>query len=245
LTIRSTNEIEHGKLLAKGDVEHIWGWATEAGLKRAQRRAQLIATGAGLSPGTRALEIGCGTGMFTEMFAEYGSSIIAVDISKELLAMAKERNLPEDRIQFIDKRFEDCDIDGPFDTIIGSSVLHHLELPEAYHVIFRLLKPNGIMSFAEPNKLNPQVWAERTFRKFFPRVSPDETAFIRWRLFNTLQEVGFQDIEIIPFDWLHPSVPRPLIKLVSKLGNKLEKLWLLREFSGSLYIKAIRSGDIG
>lgn len=240
---RSNHEIEHGKFLINGDAEKLWGWGTPAGQQRAKRRARLIAKGALLAHGQHVLEIGCGTGMFTEMFATYGSKIIAVDISEDLLDKARARQLPPDRVQWINKRFEDCDIDGPFDAIIGSSVLHHLELPDAFHMIYRLLKPGGLMSFAEPNMLNPQVWAERKFRRLFPQVSPDETAFIRWKLQDTLQEAGFEQIKIAPFDWLHPSIPEPLIKPVLTLGSLFEKAWLLREFSGSLYIKAVRPQD--
>jgi 2-polyprenyl-3-methyl-5-hydroxy-6-metoxy-1,4-benzoquinol methylase len=243
MTSRSNHEIEHGKFLINGDAEKLWGWGSPAGQLRAKRRAHKIAVGARLNPGRRVLEIGCGTGMFTEMFAAYDSFIIAVDISEDLLEIARARNLPPSRVQWMQNRFEDCDIEGPFDAIIGSSVLHHLELPDAFDAIFRLLKPGGLISFAEPNMLNPQVWAERNFRKLFPQVSPDETAFIRWNLRHTLEKVGFEQIEIIPFDWLHPSIPEPLIKSVLKLGSLLEKTWLLREFSGSLYIKAVRPQD--
>jgi 2-polyprenyl-3-methyl-5-hydroxy-6-metoxy-1,4-benzoquinol methylase len=69
-TLRSKHEIEHGKMLAQGDTELLWGWGTPAGRLRAKRRAKLIATGAHLKAEVRALEMGCGTGMFTEMFAE-------------------------------------------------------------------------------------------------------------------------------------------------------------------------------
>jgi hypothetical protein len=88
--------------------------------------------------------------------------------------------------------------------------------------------------------LNPQVFAERKFRRLFPYVSPDETAFIRWMLKKVLQDAGFQNIKIIPFDWLHPSIPHTFIGMVSALGQTLEKIPLLCEFSGSLYIKASR-----
>ena len=76
LTQRAKNEIIHGEMLAQGDTEAIWGWETPAGRLRAERRAGLIAAGAGLRPGVRALEIGCGTGMFTAMFAQTGAQII-------------------------------------------------------------------------------------------------------------------------------------------------------------------------
>ena len=240
MNFRAEHEIEHGKFLAMKDVETIWGWGTPAGQVRARRRAGLIATGAHLQPGIRALEIGCGTGLFTQMFFQTGATIVAVDISKDLLDKAKERNLPADKVIFIEKRFEDCVIDGPFDAVIGSSILHHLEIGEALPKIYDLLKPSGVLSFAEPNMLNPQVFAERKFRGLFPSVSPDETAFVRWRLVRDLREVGFRDIEVIPFDWLHPAIPRSLIGLVGGVGRVLEKIPLLREFSGSVYIKAVR-----
>lgn len=238
---RANHEIAHGKMLAGNDTELIWGWRTPAGQIRAKRRADLIASGAELGRGKRVLEIGCGTGMFTEMFASYGASITAVDISEDLLNKAKSRNLPKDSVYFVKKRFEDCDVEGPFDAVIGSSILHHLDLNEAFPVIFRLLKPNGIMSFAEPNMLNPQVWAERRFRRFFPNVSPDETAFVRWKLIKTLRKAGFSGIQTLPFDWLHPSVPKILIDHISSMGRIFESIPILREFSGSLYIKAIRA----
>jgi 2-polyprenyl-3-methyl-5-hydroxy-6-metoxy-1,4-benzoquinol methylase len=106
MSFRAEHEIEHGKFLAMRDVESIWGWGTPAGQIRARRRAALIASGAELKPGLRALEIGCGTGLFTQMFCQTGASIVAVDISGDLLEKAKERNLPAANVTFIEKRFE-------------------------------------------------------------------------------------------------------------------------------------------
>ena len=240
---RAEHEIHHGELLVCRDTELIWGWGTPAGRVRATRRAQLIERGAGLGPGMQVLEIGCGTGMFTEIFAQTGAHIVAVDISPDLLKKAEARNLPKDKVRFMEKQFEDCDVDGPFDAVIGSSILHHLELEKALQKIFELLKPGGVMSFAEPNMLNPQVFAERKLRKLFPFVSPDETAFVRWTIKNTLQKKGFTGIEIRPFDWLHPSTPRSLIGLVSMMGQTVEAFPCLREFSGSLMIQAVRPFD--
>jgi SAM-dependent methyltransferase len=237
---RAEREIHHGELLANQDTELVWGWGSRAGRVRATRRAELIREGAKLGQNVYTLEIGCGTGMFTEMFSETGARILAVDISPDLLKKADARNLPKDTVRFMEKRFENCDVDGPFDAVVGSSILHHLELEAALRRIYELLKPGGVLSFAEPNMLNPQVFAERKFRKLFPYISPDETAFVRWSLKSALQKAGFSDIEITPFDWLHPSVPQSLIGSVSVMGRALEAIPLLREFSGSLYIRAIR-----
>ena len=235
---RFSNELAHGRYLASGCAEETWGWGTPAGQVRAKRRASLILEGAGIGPSSRVLEIGCGTGIFTAIFTESRASIIAVDLSPDLLAIAAQRNLS--RVRFIQKNFEDCDLDGPFDAVIGSSVLHHLDMERAVPKIFTLLKPGGRLSFAEPNMLNPQVFCERHFRRFFPYTSPDETAFVRARLHRQLRAAGFESVSIQPFDWLHPSVPEGLITTVSKVGRILESAWLVREFAGSLVIRAKR-----
>jgi 2-polyprenyl-3-methyl-5-hydroxy-6-metoxy-1,4-benzoquinol methylase len=240
---RARAEIDHGKRLSLGDPELTWGWGTEAGRLRARRRADLIARGARLAAGMRALEIGCGTGMFTEMFAESRADLVAVDISEELLARARARGIANAR--FLARPFEECDVEGPFDAVIGSSVLHHLAVGESIARIFALLRPGGRLSFAEPNYLNPQVFLERKLRFIKPlfwHVSPDETAFVRWWLGALLAKAGFEDIRITPFDWLHPSTPPGLIRAVLAVGSGLERTPLLREFSGSLHITAGRPG---
>lgn len=247
---RARHEIEHGKRLAASDVETMWGWGTQAGRLRMERRAELIAQGARLAPGLKALEIGCGTGLFTGYFARSGARLIAMDISPDLLTKAKGRRLPEDKVHFLVGCFEDFRfdspafptwMDGPFDAVIGSSVLHHLDLGAALDNIRDLLKLGGRLSFAEPNLLNPQVFIERHFRRFFPYVSPDETAFIRWPLRTLLKRRGFDEITIIPFDWLHPATPPSWIPWVEQFGKIIERSPVLREFSGSLLIRARRS----
>ena len=237
---RSNNEISHGSFLSQGDTERLWGWGTPAGRVRSRRRADLIARAANLTRDAHVLEVGCGTGIFTEYFASTGSKLIAVDISPELLEKARKRNLPADRVLFKESRFEDCDIDGPFDAVIGSSVLHHLDIDSALTKIYNLLKPGGFLCFAEPNAINPQVYFMFRFRQYFPEVSPDENPFMRWRLKDKLIKAGFEVSKITPFDWLHPASPPALIGVIDKMGQLMEKIPLLREFAGSLLIFARR-----
>jgi SAM-dependent methyltransferase len=242
---RAQHEIVHGKWLSEQNTESIWGWGSPAGRLRARRRAELVATGAGLRHGVHAIEIGCGTGLFTELFCDSGANIIAVDISEELLAKARARRLPADRVQFVCAQFEETTIPGGYDAVVGSSVLHHLDLARALVAIRRLLRPRGVLSFAEPNLLNPQVFLERHppffLRDYYSYTSPDETAFVRWRLRAQLAAAGFDSVTITPFDWLHPSTPPALIPAVRRLGATLERLPIAREFSGSLYIRALKS----
>ena len=240
--MRADREIAHGKWLSERDAEWVWGWGSPAGRVRAQHRAELIAEGALLRPGVTAVEIGCGTGLFTELLAATGASIVAVDISEALLARAQQRQLPPDRVQFVRGRFEEVSLPGGFDAVIGSSVLHHLDVDEALAAICRLLKPGGRVSFAEPNMLNPQVFLERHppffLKEYYAYVSPDETAFVRHAFKRVLERAGLVNVSITPFDWLHPATPPALIPVLRAAGRIAERMPLLREFSGSLLIRA-------
>ena len=237
---RVKHELEHGRRLASGDTEYLWGWGTPAGRIRVEHRSSLIVQGANLGPGMHAMEIGSGTGLFTSIFCRTGASITALELVPELVEKARLRNIPG--AVFATGRFEDFAGDSCFDAVIGNSVLHHLEVEESLTRIYNLLKPGARMSFAEPNLMNPQIYLERKFHylPIFDYTSPDETAFIRWRLKRLLQKIGFQDIRIQLFDWLHPHTPKSLIPIVSRLGNILERSPVIREISGCLAISAAR-----
>jgi SAM-dependent methyltransferase len=241
---RAAKEVAHGRRLAERDPELAWGWGTPAGRLRASRRGLLIARGAGLRPGVRALEVGCGTGIFTEHFVRTGAQLVAIDVSSDLLRIARARRLPPDRVQFLETRLEDFDSSEPFDAVIGSSVLHHLDVDAALSAVRTLLRPGGVCSFAEPNLLNPQVFLERRlcFLPIFWYVSPDETAFRRGGLAAKLRRADFVDVTVTPFDWLHPAVPPAFIGTIAGLGRLLERTPLVREFAGSLYVRARRAG---
>jgi SAM-dependent methyltransferase len=232
-TSRSEHEIAHGAWLAGRDAVDTWGWGSQAGQRRAKKRAARIIAAAGLAPGVSALELGCGTGMFTHIFQATGAKITANDISPDLIALARQQN-PD--ATFLLAPFEDLDESAKYDAIIGSSVLHHLDVEAALAKCARLLKPGGRIAFAEPNMLNPQIFAERNFRSLFRYISPDETAFIRFALAQQLRKHGFIDVRIIPFDWLHPAIPAALIEPVEAIGKALEIIPFVREFSGSLLI---------
>jgi 2-polyprenyl-3-methyl-5-hydroxy-6-metoxy-1,4-benzoquinol methylase len=233
-------EREHGKWLSQGDPLQLWGWASPAGRLRAERRAMLIASGAHLNTGSRVLEIGCGTGLFTEKFAKYGCRILAVDLSPELLSLAKRRKISSDQVNFLEAPFEECLVHGPFDAVIGSSILHHLDCSKALPKIFDLLKHGGLLSFCEPNMLNPQIWITLKFRRFFPWMSPDETAFTSRCMRLMLTFAGFSNIDIVPFDWLHPRTPEYMIPVVKFCERIIEGIPGIRQFAGSLWCTAQR-----
>ena len=241
---KSNREIEFGIYLAENRPEMIWGWGSPAGKVRAKRRAQLIIKNADLTDSQVVVEIGCGNGNFTNFFSKTGAYINALDISPELINMAKQHAIQNERVNFLCQRFEDYQPKCPVQAVIGSSVLHHLDLKPSLQNIYQILEPGGRIAFAEPNFLNPQIFAERTFlRPFLAHVSPDETAFTRCGISRKLSQAGFTNVNVTPFDWLHPAVPKKFIPIVLQIGIVLEKIPIVKEFSGSLLITAQKPID--
>ncbi len=233
-------ELEHARKILHHP-EFYWNEGTEAGKRGSLRRAEWVIRSAGIGPGARVLEVGCGTGFFSEVFKKTGAELYSIDISPELLQKARER-CPSG------VNFLECDIenlpfrDRFFDAAVGIRVLHHLDMDASFREIGRVLKSAGRIAFCEPNMMNPQILIQKNvpFIKRAMGDTPDETAFFKWGLAAFLKERGFRGVEIEPFDFLHPWVPAPLVPFVERAGGLAEKIPLLREIAGSLRISAIR-----
>lgn len=237
---RIAKEIQHGRFLAKHGAGEIWNWEGPAGKMRWARRVKMLSNH--LRPGMSVLEVGCGTGYFTRELARTGADIVAVDVSPELLEMARTDCSAKNVCYEIQNACALSYPDAGFDSVVGSSVLHHLEIKEAVREIHRVLKPRGTIYFTEPNMLNPQIAIQKNVPWIKRKLgdSPDETAFFRWPLRRLLEEAGFRDVRIEPFDFLHPKTPLPLVNQLNALGRFLERMPVVSEFAGSIYIRAIK-----
>ena len=237
---RLDNEVSHGRFLATHGAGEVWNWESPAGRLRWERRVQML--GAHLRPGMTILEVGCGTGTFTRELARSGAEIVAIDVSPELLEIARA-NCSAPNVQYqIQNAYALSYSEGVFDSVVGSSVLHHLEIEAAIRDIYRVLKLGGTIYFTEPNMLNPQIAIQKNIPWIKRKLgdSPDETAFFRWPLRRLLERTGYRDVRIDPFDFLHPKTPVALIDRVKAFGRFLENVPGISEFAGSLYIRATK-----
>jgi SAM-dependent methyltransferase len=237
---RVAEEIRHGRFLAQRGAGEIWNWESPAGKLRCARRVKMLSSH--LKPGMTVLELGCGAGYFTQELVRSGADIVAIDVSPELLEIARSKcSAPNVHYQ-LQSADELSYGDAVFDSVVGSSVLHHLEIEKALRDVYRVLKPAGTIYFTEPNMLNPQIAIQKNIPWIKRKLgdSPDETAFFRWPLRRLLEHTGYRDIRIDPFDFLHPQTPPSLSNRFNQFGRFLEKMPLISEFAGSLYIRAIK-----
>jgi cyclopropane-fatty-acyl-phospholipid synthase len=104
---------------------------------------------AGVAPGSRVLEIGCGWGALAEMAAsKLGSHVTGVTLSTEQLDYAKQRVARAGVAHSTDLRLQDYrDIaDAPFDAICSIEMVEAVGRewwPRYFATVARLLKPGG------------------------------------------------------------------------------------------------------
>jgi len=234
---RIENEILHGEYINEHG-EEIWNWSSPAGKLRWARRCNLFKEFIG-SNRSLILEVGCGTGLFTQELAYTDNTIIAIDISDALIKKAKERVQAKNVELVVGNAYETNFDSNSYDFVVGSSVLHHLEVDSALKEFSRILKPGGGIMFTEPNMMNPQIAMVKNIPALKRRAgdSPDETAFFRWGIARKLRTHGFTDISIIPFDFMHPQIPELFLSIAGQLTSFIEKVPILKEIAGSLIIQ--------
>jgi 2-polyprenyl-3-methyl-5-hydroxy-6-metoxy-1,4-benzoquinol methylase len=247
LTIRDANEryeaeARQGAVIARGHLEHVWGWSSPAGRKRAERRARFLVDAARLGPGIHCLELGAGTGEFTQRLARSGCELDALELSADTARVCQER--VGNAVTVLVGNAETgagLAAQRPYDAIVGVSVLHHLDLAMTFEATFTLLRPGGRFAFSEPNMANPQVWAERHIGvvKRWRHVTEHETAFRIRELRSAFERAGY-DVELCePFEFLHPSTPPSLIGPLQRVERALERT-PLRQIAGSVRIAGSR-----
>ena len=237
---RYEDERRQGDAIAAG-LEHVWGWSTPAGRRRADRRASYLIAAAGLRPGVRCLELGCGTGEFTVRLLESGCELVAVELS-EATAEVCRRRLGAHAEVVTGNVETGGGLEGrKFDAIVGVSVLHHVDVGLCLANTFALLQAGGRFAFSEPNMANPQIWVERHIPFVARRrhVTPHETAFRPDPLRSEFEHAGLVVEECEPFDFLHPATPAALLGVAARAGRILEAT-PMRQMAGSIRIAGRR-----
>lgn len=230
-------EKEHFNAIAS-NFDNMFGYSA----KKRLRKINWIVENSKITNAKNVLELGCSTGKSTEMFAKTCGIIHAVDISFNLLQIAKRKR------QYKNICYAAADVEklpfnaSCFDAIIGTFILHHLNLNQVLPEISRVCKPGARISFCEPNMMNPIVFLIKNISCIKNKIgeSKDETAFLRWNLARVIGKYGFTDISIIPIEFLAPGIPNAIAPIISCMGRHFEKIPLIREFGGSLLIKARR-----
>ena len=122
----------------------------------APHTAHLLAL-AGIAPGMRVLDVGCGAGDVSIQLARLvgpEGAVLGVDVDPVVLEVARARVAEAGltNVSFTEARLPDVPLDEPVDAMIGRLILIHLKEPAAtIRALAKLVRSGGIVSFQDFN----------------------------------------------------------------------------------------------
>jgi len=106
-----------------------------------------VADLAGLRPGSRVLEIGCGTGQASESLARAGYDVVALDLGASMVALARENLAAFANVRVEHATFEDWSVPGePFDLVFSATAWHWVDPAVRVGRARAALRPGGALA---------------------------------------------------------------------------------------------------
>ena len=191
-----------------------------------KRRLQALAGLAGVRPGDRLLEVGCGAGHVLDRFP--AADRTGVDLSSGMLGRARRRLQGNARL--LQSRAEQLPFsDGAFDVVLCTEVLEHtLDPAEVLRELLRVGRPGARVVVSIPNEAN----IDRAKR--FVRSTPGLRRWLR-----SLADTGNE--------WhLHQFDLRLLRSVASSAGARIARLrGLPLEFAPVRYVALLENAQPG
>jgi len=179
---------------------------------------------AGIGPGMRVLDIGCGAGDVSMLAAELvgpAGSVVGLDRDAASVAWASRRVAQAGftNIQFRAGEFDAYSDPAPFDALVGRFILMYLPDPVAtLRHLARLLCSGAVVAFLEPDftipsSVNPpvpefetcRIWISETLRRSGARID------MGMRLYHTYRDAGFVNAAAIVSHLSGCGVTRPMV----------------------------------
>ena len=182
----------------------------------ASYQKKLDMTRAYLTPQSKVLEFGCGTGSTALLHAPYVSHILATDFSEAMISIARQKAL-EGEIQNV--TFQAVGIDDlyteqdTYDAVLGMNILHLVnDRLAVFEKVFGLLKPGGVFESTTPCLTGMSGFAKALLPigaalGLLPRVSFLSSS----ELMGEMEKTGFE----LTQDW-QPEPNKALFLVVRK-----------------------------
>jgi ubiquinone/menaquinone biosynthesis C-methylase UbiE len=159
-----------------------------------KQRLQFISL---LKPGDKILDAGCGSGRECKFFVDNGFSVVGVDLSEKMLAIAKKT---EPAAKFYQQDLRKLDFpDASFHGVWSCASLHHIkraDIPTVLSGFSRIIKPGGILLVhvkkgqGEEERIEPSV----------PGIKRFYTLFSESELMKYIQDAGFTILDCYEYD---------------------------------------------
>ena len=219
-----------GEAWASGDAAGGWLRGAAARGRALGPVTELMLELAGVTVGSRVLDLGAGTGDQTLLAAQRvgpGGAVLATDISAAMLDLARQAaraaGLRNVRTRVMDAQHLEL-ASGSFDAAIARCSLQFVpDVQRALAEVRRVLKPGGRLAAVvfsavgkNPYRAAPQAIASRLAGRQFPEPGPGQWALNDpAALVEAYQRAGFREVDVrpVPFVYRFPSLADALRNL--------------------------------
>jgi 2-polyprenyl-3-methyl-5-hydroxy-6-metoxy-1,4-benzoquinol methylase len=186
------------------------------------------------------IDFGSGTGRLSIPLLQNGYKVHAIDISQNSLQRLHELASEVGRGDALSSANQLPTV-GSYALIVGTDVLHHVDIPAAVKQFSANLSPNGACIFSEPNVLNLSWSVFITLsRKTCWSVESGILFCNYFTLRSYFRRAGFQ-VKIVGLALLPPQL-FTWSKALSRLNYWLGNLPVLKVFAFRLVVVATRAG---
>ncbi|MGA3113207.1 MAG: class I SAM-dependent methyltransferase [Syntrophobacteraceae bacterium] len=189
-----------------------------------------------IKPATFVADIGCGSGVFSQLLLDSNVNAIGLDLSYPLLVLGR-RKYPG--ASFVVGDAECLPLPtGKADGVLLSGIIHHLPEPsQCAREVFRILKPGGAFIAFDPNRHNPFMYLYRDRSSPFyssTGVTPNERPVVPERVRAIFADAGFQvapsDYISMSYRYIADSRMRYLLSMYNTIESILFRLWILKYY---------------
>jgi SAM-dependent methyltransferase len=194
----------------------------------------------GIQTGSRILEIGCGTGKATLLFARRGFSILCIEPGQNLVSVAAQalKNYPQ--VEFEAVAFEQWhEHPGEFDLVMSAQAFHWIPKAIGYAKAARALKGTGYLALFWNMYPDPKDAIFLDLHKVYEEYAPELAArssvceeLIAQREADIWDSGFFSNVRVQRFPW---SVRYDALQYVGLLGTYSDHLRLSDERRQRLY----------
>lgn len=180
----------------------------------------------GLGQGSKVVDLGCGSGIFTFLLSQRGYDVAGLDISPRLLELGRQK---WPHIPFVEGDVEALPYkDGSLDGVFLSGIVHHLPDPSRCAAeVFRVLRPGGRFVAFDPNRKNPFMYIYRDRSSPFYSsvgVTANERPIIASETASVFEAAGFRTSTDYLGGLSYRYIASPIMRIALPVYNMLDAL---------------------
>ena len=185
-----------------------------------------------LQPDGHILEVGCGPGNATVLFAQRGYKLLGIELGKKLAQFARQRCVSFPNTTIVQSAFEDYEIPHHnFDLAFSADAFHWIPPEISYPKLMNSLKETGSIALFWHIDTDPQTDWSKAIDELIQKIAPQfdnplRSYSLEWLAGiikqNFHEHCGVEDVTVKSYDWSETIPTDTFIKRIRTYSSHLE-----------------------